>query len=56
MIQLLFTSSDIQVALIDDMQLKIISAAVIYVLMAFTIAELTDMVAAANAGDAAFTR
>ena len=55
-IQLLFTSSDIQVALIDDMQLKIISAAVIYVLMAFTIAELTDMVAAANAGDAAFTR
>ena len=55
-IQLLFTSSDIQVALIDDMQLKIVSAAVIYALMAFTIAELTDMVAAANAGDAAFTR
>lgn len=54
-IQLLFTS-DIQVADIGDMQLKIASSVVIYVLTAFTIAELTDMVAAANAGDAAFTR
>ena len=38
-IQLLFTS-DIQVADIGDMQLKIASSVVIYVLTAFTIAEL----------------
>ena len=54
-IQLLFTS-DIQVALIDDQQLKIASSAIIYILMAFTIAELTDMVAQMNEGDAAFNR
>jgi hypothetical protein len=54
-IQLLFTS-DIQVALIDDQQLKIATSAIIYILMAFTIAELTDMVAQMNEGDAAFNR
>ena len=53
--QLIFTS-DIQVALISDQQLKIFTSVVIYVLTALTIAELTDMVQNASAGDAAFQR
>ena len=54
-VQLTFTS-DIQVALLGDQQLKIFTSVVIYVLTAFTIAELTDMVQSASAGDAAFQR
>lgn len=53
--QLIFTS-DIQVALLGDQQLKIFTSVVIYVLTALTIAELTDMVQNASAGDAAFQR
>ena len=53
--QLIFTS-DIQVALLGDLLLKIFTSVVIYVLTALTIAELTDMVQNASAGDAAFQR
>lgn len=53
--QLIFTS-DIQVALLGDQTLKIFTSVVIYILTALTIAELTDMVQNASAGDAAFQR
>ena len=56
-VQLTFTSlGDIQVILIPDQMLKIVTATVLSLISAFIIAELTDLIQTASAGDAAYQR
>ena len=56
-VQLTFTSlGDIQVILIPDQMLKIVTATVLSLISAFIIAELTDLIQTASAGDTAYQR